>query len=484
MVKCNQFNLIHIRNYFKLSIGETNMNQLINAIQNQQNKTTTLNGAKAIVSTKNRCLDLFAAIGGMRGKDSLPLFIEAFHEDEELAIRVALWARDARQGAGERHAFRVFITWLANNHYKIAQRIVTRIPELGRWDDLLSFHGTPVWPEAVACIKQGLKDGHGLCAKWMPRKGTIANNLRVALGYTPKQYRKTLVNLTKVVEQQMCAQQWTEIEYSKVPSKAAQIYSNAFKRHDADGYSNYKNKLITGAAKINAGAVYPHEVMHFLRKDVVVANAQWNALPDFVPEGLNFLPVIDCSGSMGYLGSGKTYPIDIAIGLGLYLSERNKSAFKNAFITFSEKPTLQYVQGSLNERAQTMRTAQWGMNTNIRAVFELILTTALRKNVAAEHMPNYILIVSDMQFDACCKSNNNYKEIKKLYKASGYDCPVIVFWNVNHHGNFQTKFDKEGTIEISGYSPAIVKTILTGDYESITPYNQMLNTIMQDRYAF
>lgn len=459
------------------------MNQLINGLAKQANKTTTLNGAKAVVSTKQAVLDLFAGIGGMRGRDSLQMYIKALHENAELALRCALWSRDVRQGAGERQAFRTFLRNLATNDYKLAQQIIHKVPELGRWDDLLVTFDTPVWVDTCKLIQQALKDGHGLCAKWMPRKGSIAVSLTKFMGLTPKQYRKLLVGLTKVVEQQMCAKEWAKIEYHTVPSKAAQIYSNAFKSHDPDGYSNYKNKLIKGEAKINAGALYPYEVMAMIHKDEVIANAQWKALPDFVPENLSFLPIIDSSGSMGSL-ENKTDPISIAVGLGLYLSERNKSVFKDSFITFSEQPTFQQVTGTLSNRVKQMSTAKWGMSTNIQAVFDLVLNTAIKHKVKQQDMPTHMIIVSDMQFNKCCKSNNNRKEIVNKYKQCGYDAPILVFWNVQHCGNFAAKKDTEDTILVSGFSPAIMKTILNDNTESITPYNQMLKTLMQERYNY
>lgn len=461
------------------------MNPLISAMNKAQTKTKTLNGAKAKTTTGSACLDLFASVGAMRGQDIMPAFLKAYYENEDHALRIALWSRDIRGGAGERTHFRNIIHNLAITHYQQARKLAKRIPDLGRWDDLLYFFDTPVWIDALNIIEQGIKDGHGLCAKWMPRKGIIAESIRKHLNLTPKQYRKTLVGLTKVVEQQMCANKWKEINYEHVPSKASQIYSKAFKRHDPTGYSLFKNKLITGEAKVNAGAVYPHEVMVFLGKDKTVANAQWNALPDFVPDNLSFLPIIDCSGSMGTFGWGTANtPINVAIGLGLYLSERNKSVFKNSFITFSNNPKMQTVNGSLSDRAHQMAKAEWGMSTDLQKVFEVLLTTAKKHNVKQEDMPNYLLIVSDMQFNACVKSNNNIKEIKRKYKEYGYTAPTLVFWNVNHHGNFQVNQDQENIILVSGFSPSIMKSILTGNTEDFTPYNQMIKTIMDDRYVY
>ena len=456
------------------------MNQLINNIKKQQNKTTTLNGAKAFVSTTNACLDLFAGWGGLRGKNIIALFEKAHNENTDLAHRIILWGRDIREGAGERQLFRDAIKYLAIKNYKQTLQILHKIPELGRWDDLLVLQDTAVWEETKNLIATALKDGHGLCAKWMPRKGPIAVALTKHMGLTPKQYRKMLVNATNVVEQKMCAGKWKNINYEHVPSQASKLYAQAFTRHDQLRYQAYKNNLVKGIAKINAGAIYPHEILCGLAKDRQIAEAQWKAQPNWIQEGMNFLPIIDTSGSMGNWRM-KGSPANIAIALGLYLAERNTSIFKDHFITFSQKPQLQHVTGTLLSRAQSMCTAQWEMNTNINAVFNLILNTATNNNVPEKDMPKICIIISDMQFNGKW-DKTNYTQIKQLYKSHGYELPKLIFWNVNYYGNTPVKEDKENTTLISGYSPSIMKSILS--QKNVTSLDQMLETIMNPRYNY
>ena len=461
------------------------MNQLVNAMQKQANKTETLNGAKAYKSTKNAVLDLFSSWGGMRGKNILPLLRNAINEDYFLTLRCLLWGRDIRGGAGERDLFRTSLLHIADCGFPTLHKLIHRIPEVGRWDDLLVLHNTQYWPTVVELINQALKEGNGLCAKWMPRKGHIAEALRTGLGMTPKQYRKTLVHLTQVVETQMCANKWDEINYEHVPSKATQIYKNAFKRHTPEKYNAYLSSLSKGTTKVNAGAVYPYEIIRQVNEPQLM-EAQWKAQPDYVPEGISFLPIIDCSGSMGYLGyqAPKVQPLEVAISLGLYLSERNKSIFKNMFVTFSEDPQFQYVRGNLQDRMKQMSTSYWGMSTNIQAVFNKLRALAVKNNVKQKDMPTHMIIVSDMQFDRCCNNNNNQKQIMKQFKDAGYIAPILVFWNVNDHGNKPVTEQRENTVLVSGFSPSIMKTLLKADVESITPVAQMMETLMQERYNF
>ena len=250
---------------------------------------------------------------------------------------------------------------------------------------------------------------------------------------TPKQYRKLLVGLTNVVETQMCANKWNDINYEHVPSKATQIYTNAFKRHSPQKYETYLQSLVKGTAKTNAGAVYPYEIIQQINEPRLM-EAQWKAQPNYIEDGMSFLPVIDVSGSMMCPVSNTT-AMNIAMSLGIYLSERNKSVFKDMFVTFSQVPEFHHLQGNLTNRLNQLRIAKWGMNTDIDAVFTKLLEIAMKNKVTQEEMPTHIIIVSDMQFDYCCKNTTNQKNIFSKYKDCGYKPPVLVFWNVVDHGN-------------------------------------------------
>lgn len=459
---------------------------LAQAIEKETNKTTTENGMKAYKSTLNSCVDLFSSVGAMRGKDVIPSFAKALAEDQDKAVRIMLWARDIRGGAGERKLFRDALVYLAQNDYAQALKLIPKTPELGRWDDLLVLLNTPCEREAVEAIRTALLAGNGLVAKWMPRKGPIADRLRKLLEWTPKFYRKTLVTLTSVVEQQMCAGKWNEINYNHVPSVASARYQKAFGRHNQEGYAAYLASLQKGDAKINANAVYPYDVLKSLtRGNSAVADQQWKSLPNYVPEGVDILPVVDVSGSMNAPagGSSTVRCVDVAISLGLYLSERLTGVWKDKFITFSERPELCYTTGSLSDRYMQMSGANWGYNTNFEAVFKLILDVATKFKLDQSNIPQKVVVFSDMQFDAASgKKQDAYKMVKKMFKEHGYKAPEMIFWNLNDKGNSPTTFDKEGVCMVSGFSPAIMKTVLSG--KIITPEDMMNEVIMQERYSW
>ncbi len=476
----------------------TTLFQAVNA------NATTANGAVTNASSLNKNVDLFFLAGASRGKDITPTFAGALVEDPEVAVRVLQWARDARGGSGERDTFRNLFGYLIRTEPALATRLLVNVPTLGRWDDLFITFGTSLERDALRMITTALTlNNNGLCAKWMPRQGAIANKIRSYMKLSPKQYRKLLVGLSNTVEQKMCAQDWSGIVYPHVPSVAAGRYQKAFLKHDPKGYADYKAKLASGEAKINAGAVYPYDVIRSLNNgDKAVANAQWKALPNYL-EGSdeNILSVVDVSGSMSSVSvSGSVTAMDVAISLGLYTSERMNGAFKDTFVTFSGSPEMIKVQGTLEQRYAQMARSNWAMNTDVGAVFKLILNSAVKNKVPQKEMPTKILILSDMEFDACVTtgsgpSKGHYSSggspvsvsamefIEQEYAAAGYKVPQIVFWNLNGRaGNSPVTYNKVGAALVSGFSPSIVKSVLGG--EEMTPISIMLKTVMTERYDF
>jgi len=484
----------------------------------RQEDTVTENGMTTNSTSLSAVVDLFFTIGAMRGQDKARLianFSKAFNQDPVRAMKILFWARDVRGGAGERQIFRDIMLYLAENHPNTLKANLTLIPEFGRWDDLLALIGTSLDKDTLFKTKPALADlektamtmisdaliaENGLCAKWMPRKGPVAVKLRTFMGMSPKQWRKSLVGLTNVVETKMCAKEWDQIDFGKLPSLASARYQKAFGRNAYEAYSAYIQALVKGEAKINAGAVYPYDITKTIsRGNSTVANEQWKALPNWM-EGSNemLLPVVDVSGSMSTAAGGNQNVtcMDVAISLGLYISERNTGAFKDAFITFSANPQLQVLSGNLTDRFRQLQKADWGMNTDLQKVFKLILDQAKKHNLDASEMPTKILILSDMEFDAATASHTGWygnrevsdwnptaqQMISQMYQDAGYAMPQIVYWNIQSRGNnIPVSFNETGTALVSGFSPAIMTSLIKG--EIVSPEQIMDLTIMSERYA-
>lgn len=449
------------------------------------NTGTTQNGGVTNISSLDSNLNFFFISGGSRGKDISKEFLAAYEANPDIALRTLLWLRDAREGAGEREVSRTLFKLLAS--HKDISKIIDKIVEVGRWDDLLVFVDTPAETAAFRKISEGLLSGNALCAKWMPRQGRIAEKLRKHMKMkSPKLWRQFVVGLSSTVEQQMCSGQWDKIDFDKVPSGAANRYQKAFLRNAEEQYNAYKLALTKGEAKINAGALYPYEIVRSLRHgDVEVSNAQWNALPNFLEGGdMRFLPIVDTSVSMYAPVTPTISCVDIAISLGIYLSQRNTSVFKDMMISFNTHPEI-YINPhtSFSDSFKFTQEMDWGGSTDIQATFKLILDVAKRGGVKAEDMPTHLLIVSDMEFNECDYYNTNvtaFEAARSMFKDAGYELPTIVFWTVNaRSGNIPVTMHETGAILVSGFSPAIMKSLLKG---GCTPLQVMLDTVMQDRY--
>lgn len=452
------------------------------------NTTKTTNGMTTNISSLNANVDLFFKIGASRGKDIIPSFEKAYSESPDTALRVAQWARDVRGGSGERTLYKSILSHLASTDADACRCLMVKTPELGRWDDLLVLVGTPLENDAFAVIKHGLlTEKNPLCGKWMPRKGPVSVKLRTYMEMSPKRYRKTLVTLTNVVETAMCSKSWDDIDFAKLPSVASARYQNAFNRNASVAYAKYKELLVKNETTINAGAVYPYDIIKSLKNgDHVVANKQWDSLPDYIGDSTErIVPVVDTSGSMSCSagGSDATTCIDVAISLGLYIAERGKSIFKDNFITFSSDPQLQRLDGTLNERYKSLLMADWGMSTNIVSVFKLILDAGILYSVPETEMPTKIVILSDMQFDVAGGRNIDKSAmtmIKEVYNEAGYVCPDIIFWNIRDSGGVPVSFNELGVGLVSGFSPAIMKSVIS--CSDIDPMSIMMETINDPRY--
>ena len=460
-------------------------------VKTDENVTLTENGMVTNPTTLNKCVDLFFSIGAMRGKSQdkvVSLFNEAYNENPLVASKLLFWSRDVRSGAGERQIFRDILTHLTTTSPQTVRKNIGLIPEFGRWDDVLVLVGTELEDDMFILIKDSLTNGDALCAKWMPRKGDVANRLRKLFRFTPKEYRKMLVNLTNVVESKMCAKDWESIDYSKLPSLASSRYQKSFVKNDTERYDEYKKALIDGTAKVNAGAVYPYDIIKSINQggDTIVSEKQWESLPNWMEDSNErILPVVDVSGSMCCPAGGNDNLscMDVAISLGMYISERNEGNFKDAFVTFSNNPQLQYLTGGLKERLNKLRRSDWGMSTDLEAVFNLILNQAKTYNIPQDKMPTKIMILSDMQFNQATRSDlGSQSMIESMYEVAGYKKPDIIYWNLNASGaNFPVEFDKDGTALVSGFSPSILKPLLNG--KNMTPESIMMETVNDERYS-
>lgn len=472
----------------------------------------TENGALGFSTSGKRLLDLNFAVTSFRNKPDKAIedaFAKAFYEDKLLALKWLFFARDRESGCGERRLFRVALKWLAIEQPEIAKAVFILAPFYGRYDDIWCLLDTELKDDVLVYIKEQIfadvddaiqHKPISLLAKWMPSTNCssketkrLAKIIYTGLGMTEREYRKTLSTLRKyldVIEVKMSAKEWDAIDYNKIPSRANLIYNGAFLRNDEQRRREYLAALERGdkGVKINASVLFPDDIVHKystsrgwgtnVKSYDTTLEELWKALPTLSSD--NTLVVRDGSGSM----CGK--PLDVSTALAIYMAERNQGEFHNQFITFSRVPKIIDLNGldSLHDKlAKTYREDDCS-NTDIEAVFRLILKTAIDNEMTQEDMPKNIVIVSDMAFDGSrfnCK-DTLFGAIGKEYAKYDYALPRLIFWNVN--GNCSNNVvpiqqNAMGVVLMSGYSQNLIKMVMSNQTD---PYKCLVEQLNSERY--
>ncbi|MBP5239857.1 MAG: DUF2828 family protein [Oscillospiraceae bacterium] len=479
---------------------------MLEFLKREANKTYTENGAVTYRSTGRDCLDLFATIGALRRESEQEItarFLRAYEEDPDLAMKILFYGRDVRGGLGERRVFRILLRWLAVSKPESVVCNLPYIAEYGRWDDVLVLLDTPCRDEALALLKQqfdadlaalGSAGEVSLLGKWLPSVNAsndetvrAAKQIANAFGLSDRDYRKALTMLRaqiRILENNLREKDYT-FDYSKQPSKAMFKYRKAFLRNDSDRYGAFMQRVSSGEAKLNTGALYPYEIIekayHCDDAERLSLDATWRALADYTQDE-NALVVADGSGSM-YWG-GKPMPAAVAQSLAIYFAEHNRGAFHNHFITFSMNPRLVEIKGrDIVDKARYCETFNECANTNIQKVFELVLNAAVRNRVSQKDLPATLYIISDMEFDLCAAdaSLTNFERAAKMFQRAGYRLPNVVFWNVSSRNQQQpVTMNEQGVALVSGCSPRIFSMVMEG---TLDPFTYMLSVIDTERYA-
>ena len=483
---------------------------MLEMLKNEANITYTENGAVTNVSTGSECLDLFARIGALRSasdEDITDIFLRAYAENADLAVKTLFFARDIRGGLSERRVFRVILRWLADNEPETCRKNLYFVGEYGRYDDLLCLFGTACEQDMLDVIREQLKKDQeametgsavSLLGKWLPSvNASCAETVRLAkktaraLGMTDAQYRRTLTALRariRILENNLREKDYT-FEYEKQPSRALFKYRAAFRRNDAGRYQAFLDRAVADPSAMHTGTLAPYDVIApivssfgraFSEEERKSLDVTWNALEDFTGDE-NALVVVDGSGSMYW--EGRPLPAAVAQSLGIYFAEHNRGAFRNHFITFSALPKLVEVRGrDIVEKVRYCMSFNDCSNTDLEKVFDLLLRTAVKNRVPQEEMPAKLYIISDMEFDCCSHAEmTNFRSAEKMFAAFGYVLPQVVFWNVQSRNRQQpvTK-NEQGVCLVSGCNAQIFSMLKN---DTLDPYHFMMQILTAERYA-
>ena len=487
----------------------------VNAMRNEATKKYTENGAMAYSTSGDALLDLFSIGGALRKRteaDIIEKFRLAYEDDALLATKMLFYIGNVRGGLGERRTFRICLKWLAQNHPGVALKNMPYIALFNRWDSIFELIGTPIEPSMWKLISETLaKDAFNLSeslrnsepaqisllAKWLPSENASSKKTRALarevisnLEISPRLYRKTLSALRralKIVERDMSSNNWDKIYYPGVPSYAMKNYRNAFKTHDEERFNEFIGKAVKGEAKIHSETLYPYNILEAytnmsswsfsVRPYDEALEAQWNALPNYVNEGNNIVVMADVSGSM----CGR--PLATSVSLATYFAQRNQSAYKNLYMTFTDNPHFIDISdcSTLHKAIEKVGRTDMGFSTNLERAFEAILNLAIQNMIPPEDMPKALVIISDMEINSYMSSRHLdfVATMKERFRAAGYKLPKLVMWNVNaRNDTFLTK--DNGVICVSGSSTSTFKTIMRN--LSKDAYQTMMDTLNDPMY--
>lgn len=483
-------------------------NSIVTLFGNKGSKSynRTENGALAYRSSGNYNVDLFFNIGVMRSKNVkdafFDLFSKAVEEDAELATRILLWSRDARGGAGCREPMRFFMSKiLSQNNVLVNEKLGQKIVELGYWKDFFDLYSYPNIKKkqkeiilSIVCNiinyyrenKEAINGSdYGLFCKWFPRKAKLFFDVAEKLGLSLRELRKHIVSNTSVVETKMCANEWDEIEFFKVPSIANKKYVNTFLRRCSERYNQYLEDVKNGKTKMNTSVLSPFDIaLSLFRKneyyefgddDRKAFNTMWDSLDTsyMKDKPVRMLCVSDVSGSMF---TSNLFPIAVSVGLGAFIAQNTEGPFKNKLVSFSTNPHVFDIEGKDLLDIYNSMSDDWGMTTNISKVYDLILNASLLNK---DNMPTHIIIFSDMQFNEAQRNKVPFELYKQKFKDVGLEMPKIIFWNLNVNFTYPARID-DNVLLLSGYNPFIVKEILTtGDFDALS---FVKNAVDKDKY--
>ena len=478
--------------------------------QDLLNETLTENGDKAYVSTLSPCLDYFSLCGGKRDylDECLNLFIKAFYEDKNTALKLLIYTRDIRKGLGERKMFRLLFNALANSYPEIARKLLPYIPKYGRYDDLLVCLYTPLEDDVIEMISLQLdedlknkKEGKpiSLLAKWLPSINTsnyearlLALHLTEKLNLTKADYRKTLSYLRKnlILENDLRTSNY-EFDYEKVPSVAMNKYRKAFNRNDQQRFEDYIASVKKGDKEMHVDVLDVVNLVKrakesMLTKDLGVDyyDVTWAALTKDAAINKRTLVVRDGSGSMSCVPNA----LDIADAMALLTASRLEGEFKDKFITFSSEPKFVDLSNKANmfDKLGYLSTFTDYTNTDIEKVYQLILDVYKSPKFKSEDSIDQLLIISDMEFDVATDSQagslkSTFENFKNAFASLGFKMPEIVFWNVNARGYKVPVTQKEEHVKlVSGSSKNVIDLVTSTP--SLNPLDFM-NTVLE-KYSF
>jgi hypothetical protein len=388
----------------------------------------------------------------------------------------------------------------------------------------------------------GLFSKISLLSKWLPRENSgrypgLARKLANYIYSFEESERKRIVKYRKdtsmlnkalkTVEINMCGGFWSEIKPETVPGRCLKKCNKAFLNESLkntsiirfpdsedrmkcrEKFQEFAKSLRNGTKKAHgANVILPHELILMCLEDnktddeLAIIQGQWNSIREETLKlgGLGkSVPMCDFSGSMDGL------PMSISLALGILVSEINHNAFKDHILTFDTDPKWHSFIGmnTLDKKIEYIlgENIGIGLNTDFYKACKCIIQRMVDYKVPAGEEPENLIVFTDMGFDAANHNSRNSNEDmwetqlttiqtefkiagEKLWgEGNGWKPPRIVIWNLSaQYKDFHAKADQEGVVQLSGWSPSILKALQTSGITVKTPYEGMRAILDNPRY--
>tara|TARA_Y100000385_G_C13099650_1_gene643658 strand:+ start:2034 stop:3443 length:1410 start_codon:yes stop_codon:yes gene_type:complete len=413
-----------------------------------------------------------------------------------------------------RHSYQ----WLFLNYPGEFMKVIRKIPEYGRWDDLLWL-----WPgllqlnsEEVDFINRNycsdvkvtdivilqkyqndivritgeklvedrlamlLNQPVSLCAKWCPsekdsldRRYNLVRTLCKAMSWNKATYRKEyltpLRKYTRIIEPLMCDNRWSEIDIERVPRCAMKKLKMTFRKRlpaNLEYYEKYCKYYKQPSSYEFMGNIYSY------------TQNEWNNILEMTDKTHGTISVIDISSSMKKWNYSQDYdfnPVDVSVGIGILLANTLQGYFKNKFITFSHNPEILTLSETDNvfEHHKHVTNSDWSTKLDISSVLDILLYTAISYDVTKDEFPRNLLVITDASSENASSVIN--ESIFSKYKKSIYLIPHIKFWNLGSNNHMSD--EREYVTEIAGFSHIFVKPLITSNKFEL---NDIIKDILKD----
>lgn len=412
--------------------------------------------------------------------------------------------RNCRGGKGEKMSFYTELLRIFKEYPITTIKCLPFISQFGYWKDLLNIieiSDSEILSRncAFVYVEQLIDDYRksdnkiSLAAKYAPREGSHFSKkcwkyfmIIVELffhafhscdtenvGLQLKFYRQSMTFLNKnldTTEIKMCSNNWSEIDYSKVPSICFTKFKHAHLNEFPSKQIRYPDNEDRNTARSNAIKVlhcgksstrtFFSDIIRQLKNTTEIDHlvSEWNYMRDQLKEKEPRILIPICANSRtSYISTAITILISELNGGKIITFDPNP-----VFLSFHESHTL-------NDKVEILNSHS-GNTLNLLKVFHLLKDQMMD-----------IVILSDKNFAESCSAQFNL--INRLLLESNLKRPNIFFWNLQSSKSKPTIPDENNMVFMSGFSLSLFNYLLIPDYDIYSKLRNIVTESLQEEIS-